>query len=277
MSSLIEKLQSIKDRWIDVSQQIVDPEIIADMDRYVKLNKEYSDLKVIVDAFDDYTNVLANIDSSREILSNEKDEEFREMAKIEFDELQKRKITLEDEIKIMLIPKDPDDNKNVIIEIRAGAGGDEASIFAGDLYRMYVKYIEGKGWKHEVTTINEGTSGGFKEIGLEVSGNNVYGIMKYESGVHRVQRVPQTETQGRVHTSAASVAVLPEADCFRWKKSWPFCQSRWERDLLRWRLHHCILALHCFSTGWWMIQVFIELVSARLRQVWIIDRLRPGQ
>lgn len=212
MSSLIEKLQSIKDRWIDVSQQIVDPEIIADMDRYVKLNKEYSDLKVIVDAFDDYTNVLANIDSSREILSNEKDEEFREMAKIEFDELQKRKITLEDEIKIMLIPKDPDDNKNVIIEIRAGAGGDEASIFAGDLYRMYVKYIEGKGWKHEVTTINEGTSGGFKEIGLEVSGNNVYGIMKYESGVHRVQRVPQTETQGRVHTSAASVAVLPEAD-----------------------------------------------------------------
>ncbi len=212
MSSLIEKLQSIKDRWIDVSQQIVDPEIIADMDRYVKLNKEYSDLKVIVDAFDDYTNVLANIDSSREILSNEKDEEFREMAKIEFDELQKRKITLEDEIKIMLIPKDPDDNKNVIIEIRAGAGGDEASIFSGDLYRMYVKYIEGKGWKHEVTTINEGTSGGFKEIGLEVSGNNVYGIMKYESGVHRVQRVPQTETQGRVHTSAASVAVLPEAD-----------------------------------------------------------------
>ncbi|MFT6167424.1 MAG: peptide chain release factor 1 [Vicingaceae bacterium] len=212
MSSLIEKLQSIKDRWIDVSQQIVDPEIISDMSRYVKLNKEYSDLKVIVGAFDDYSNVLANIASSREILSKEKDEEFREMAKMEFDELQKRKEVLEEELKVMLIPKDPDDDKNVIIEIRAGAGGDEASIFAGDLYRMYLKYIDNQGWKHDVMTMNEGTSGGFKEICFEVSGANVYAIMKYESGVHRVQRVPQTETQGRVHTSAASVAVLPEAE-----------------------------------------------------------------
>ena len=212
MSSLIEKLQSIKDRWIDISQQIVDPEIITDMNRYVKLNKEYSDLKVIVDAFDDYSNVLANITSSKEILANEKDEEFREMAKMEFDELQSRREELEEEIKIMLIPKDPDDDKNVIIEIRAGAGGDEASIFAGDLYRMYTKYIDTQGWKHEVMTMNEGTSGGFKEISFEVSGSNVYAIMKFESGVHRVQRVPQTETQGRVHTSAASVAVLPEAD-----------------------------------------------------------------
>ncbi len=212
MSSLIEKLQSIKDRWIDVSQQIVDPEIISDMSRYVKLNKEYSDLKVIVDAFDDYSNVLANIDSSREILAKEKDEEFREMAKMEFDELQIRKEELEEEVKIMLIPKDPDDDKNVIIEIRAGAGGDEASIFAGDLYRMYIKYIDNQGWKHDAITMNEGTSGGFKEISFEVSGANVYAIMKYESGVHRVQRVPQTETQGRVHTSAASVAVLPEAE-----------------------------------------------------------------
>lgn len=212
MSSLIEKLQSIKDRWVDVSQQIVDPEIIADMNRYVKLNKEYSDLKVIVDAYDEYSNVLENIDSSKEIIAKEKDEEFKDMAKMELDDLINRREELEEEIKLMLIPKDPDDDKNVIIEIRAGAGGDEASIFAGDLYRMYTKYIETKGWKHEVTTMNEGTSGGFKEVGFEVSGDNVYGILKYESGVHRVQRVPQTETQGRVHTSAASVAVLPEAD-----------------------------------------------------------------
>jgi len=212
MSSLLEKLVSIKDRWNEVSQLIVDPEIIADMNRYVKLNKEYSDLKEIVDVHDEYDNVLNNIASSKEILSKEKDAEFREMAKMELDQLEKRKESLEVKIKIMLIPKDPDDNKNVIIEIRGGAGGDEANIFAGDLYRMYTKYIENKGWKHEITTMNEGTSGGFKEIGFEVSGNNVYGTMKFESGVHRVQRVPQTETQGRVHTSAASVAVLPEAD-----------------------------------------------------------------
>ncbi len=212
MSSLIEKLTSIKDRWTEVSQLIVDPEIISDMNRYVKLNKEYSDLKLIVDAFDEYQNIIDNIASSEELLSNEKDEEFREMAKMELDELKSRREPLEEEIKVMLIPKDPADDKNVIMEIRAGAGGDEASIFAGDLYRMYIKYIESKGWKHEITTINEGTAGGFKEIGFEVSGVNVYGELKYESGVHRVQRVPQTETQGRVHTSAASVAVLPEAD-----------------------------------------------------------------
>jgi len=212
MSSLVEKLQYIKDRWIDVSQQIVDPDIIADMERYVKLNKEYSDLKIIVDAYEEYSNVLENVASSKEIISKESDEEFKEMAKMELSDLEKRREELEEEIKVMLIPKDPDDDKNVIIEIRAGAGGDEASIFAGDLYRMYTKYIENQGWKHEITTMNEGTSGGFKEIGFEVSGANVYGIMKYESGVHRVQRVPQTETQGRVHTSAVSVAVLPEAE-----------------------------------------------------------------
>ncbi len=212
MSSLLGKLASIKDRWKEVGQLIVDPDIIADMKRYVKLNKEYSDLKEIVDAYEEYQNILDNIKSSEEILSTEKDEEFREMAKLELEDLKSRVTPLEEEIKIMLIPKDPDDNKNVIIEIRAGAGGDEASIFAGDLYRMYTKYIETKGWKHEITTINEGTAGGFKEIGFEVSGENVYGEMKFESGVHRVQRVPQTETQGRVHTSAASVAVLPEAD-----------------------------------------------------------------
>jgi len=212
MSSLLEKLLSIKERWEEVGQLITDPDIIADMDRYVKLNKEYSDLKVIVDAYDEYKNVIDNIESSKEILSTEKDEEFREMAKAELSELEPRKDELEEEIKIMLVPKDPDDDKNVIIEVRAGTGGDEASIFAGDLYRMYTKFIESKGWKHEVATMNEGTAGGFKEVSFEVSGDNVYGTMKFESGVHRVQRVPQTETQGRVHTSAASVAVLPEAD-----------------------------------------------------------------
>ena len=212
MSSLLEKLESIKERWNEVGQLIVDPEIISDMKRYVKLNKEYSDLKEIVDKYEEYKNTLSNIKSSKEIVSTSKDEEFREMAKIELEDLLPKVEELEDEIKIMLIPKDPTDDKNVIIEIRAGAGGDEASIFAGDLFRMYTKYVENQGWKYEVTTINEGTSGGFKEIGFEVTGDNVYGIMKYESGVHRVQRVPQTETQGRVHTSAASVAVLPEAD-----------------------------------------------------------------
>lgn len=212
MSSLIEKLESIKDRWKEVSQLIVDPEIIGDMKRYVKLNKEYSDLKALVDVYDEYQNVLDNVKSSEDILRTEKDPEFREMAKMELDDFKSRREPLEEKIKVMLIPKDPQDDKNVIVEIRAGAGGDEASIFAGDLYRMYTKYIETKGWKHEITTMNEGTSGGFKEIGFEVTGQNVYGEMKYESGVHRVQRVPQTETQGRVHTSAASVAVLAEAD-----------------------------------------------------------------
>lgn len=212
MSNLLEKLASINDRYNEVSQLIVDPDIIADMNRYVKLNKEYSDLKDIVETYEEYKNILDNIKSSKAILKEEQDEEFREMAKMELDELEGKVEPLEEKIKLMLIPKDPDDGKNVIIEIRAGTGGDEASIFAGDLYRMYTKYIENQGWKHEIATINEGTAGGFKEISFEVTGAGVYGIMKYESGVHRVQRVPQTETQGRVHTSAATVAVLPEAD-----------------------------------------------------------------
>lgn len=197
---------------MEVGQLIVDPDVISDMDRYVKLNREYSDLKEIVDIYEEYKIVQSNIKSSKEILSTSKDEEFREMAKMELEELMPKLEKMEEEIKFMLIPKDPSDDKNVIVEIRAGAGGDEASIFAGDLFRMYTKYVEGRGWRYEVTTINEGTSGGFKEIGFEVKGDNVYGTMKYESGVHRVQRVPQTEAQGRVHTSAASVAVLPEAD-----------------------------------------------------------------
>ena len=212
MSNLLQKLQSIKERWEEVSQLIVDPEIISDMDRYVKLNKEYKDLETFVQTHDEYKNVLDNIESSREIISKEKDEEFREMAKMENDDLVERRDALEEEIKVMLIPKDPEDSKNVIMEIRGGTGGDEAAIFAGDLFGMYTRFIQNKGWKYEVLSMNEGTSGGFKEVSFSVSGDDIYGTLKYESGVHRVQRVPQTETQGRVHTSAATVAVLPEAE-----------------------------------------------------------------
>ncbi len=211
---LLEKLEAINNRFKEVSQLITDPDIIADMKRYIQLNKEYKDLEEIVDVYHEYKNVTDNIKSSREILSNEKDEEFREMAKMELDELSEKKEDLEDKIKIMLVPSDPQDGKNAIVEIRAGTGGDEAAIFAGDLFRMYTKFCEKKGWKTEIVDMNEGTSGGFKEIVFNVSGNKVYGTLKYESGVHRVQRVPQTETQGRVHTSAATVAILPEADEF---------------------------------------------------------------
>ncbi|MCI5055917.1 MAG: peptide chain release factor 1 [Flavobacteriales bacterium] len=210
--SYIDKLQAIKDRWTEVGNLIVDPAVIADMKRYVKLNKEYKDLEPIVKTFDTYKNVLDNIASSKKILSEEKDEEFREMAKMELDSLSEEKDQLEEEIKVMLIPKDPEDEKNAIVEIRAGTGGDEASIFAGDLWRMYTRYCEGKGWKIQTVDFSEGTAGGYKEVIFSVEGEDVYGTMKYESGVHRVQRVPQTESQGRVHTSAATVAVLPEVD-----------------------------------------------------------------
>jgi peptide chain release factor 1 len=211
---LIDKLEAINSRFNEVAQQITDPSVISDMKRYIQLNKEYKDLEELVVVYKEYRNVLDNIRSSKEILAQEKDEEFREMAKIELDELNERKETIEEEIKILLVPSDPQDGKNAIVEIRAGTGGDEAAIFAGDLFRMYLKYCEKKGWKTEIVDTNEGTSGGFKEVVLNVSGNKVYGTLKYESGVHRVQRVPQTETQGRVHTSAATVAVLPEADEF---------------------------------------------------------------
>ena len=212
MSNLLQKLQSIKERWDEVAQLIVDPEIISDMDRYVKLNKEYKDLEVFVVTYEEYKNVLENIVSSKDILAKEKDEEFREMAKMELDELIERRDELEEKIKYMLIPKDPEDSKDVIVEIRGGTGGDEAAIFAGDLFNMYTRFVQSKGWKYEVLSMNEGTLGGFKEVSFSVSGDDIYGTLKYESGVHRVQRVPQTETQGRVHTSAATVAVLPEAD-----------------------------------------------------------------
>ncbi len=211
---LLEKLQAINERFEEVGQLITDPEIISDMKRYIQLNKEYKDLEPIIEAYKEYKNILDNIASAREILNNEKDPEFREMAKTELDELLERQEKLEEEIRILLIPTDPQDGKNAIVEIRAGTGGDEAAIFAGDLYRMYQKFCESRRWKTELVEMNEGTSGGFKEVIFNVVGDGVYGVLKYESGVHRVQRVPQTETQGRVHTSAATVAVLPEADEF---------------------------------------------------------------
>ncbi len=211
---LLEKLEAIKNRYNEVGQLIAEPDIVSDMKRYIGLNKEYKDLQPIVNAYYDYKNVLDNIDSAREIIHKEKDAEFKEMARAELDELNGRKDQLEEAIRVMLIPSDPQDDKNAIVEIRAGTGGDEAAIFAGDLYRMYIKFCEQKRWKSELVDMNEGTSGGFKEVIFKVSGEGVYGILKYESGVHRVQRVPQTETQGRVHTSAATVAVLPEADEF---------------------------------------------------------------
>ncbi len=209
---MIEKLEEIKNRYEEVGQLLVQPDIISDMKKYSQLNKEYKNLGKIVEKFDEYSKVLHNIGSAKEVLSTEKDPEFREMAKMEIEELNPKKGSLEEVLKQMLIPKDPNDSKNVILEIRAGTGGDEAAIFGGDLFRMYQRFAEKQGWKLSVMDLQEGTSGGYKEIVSSISGDDVYGMMKYESGVHRVQRVPATETQGRVHTSAASVAVLPEMD-----------------------------------------------------------------
>ena len=213
-SIILEKLEVIKLRYEEIGQQITDPEVMADMKRYVKLNKEYRDLGPLIEAYGEYRNVLSNLEEARQIIQNEKDDELREMAKEEMEALGQQVEPLEEKIKLLLLPSDPEDDKNAVMEIRAGTGGDEASIFAGDLYRMYTRYCETKGWKLETTSMSPGTSGGFKEIVLSISGNKVYGTMKYESGVHRVQRVPKTETQGRVHTSAATVAVLPEAGEF---------------------------------------------------------------
>ena len=209
---ILEKLEGVHNRFIEVGELITQPEVINDMKRYIKLNKEYKELEPIIEAYKEYKNILSNITDAKDILANEKDDEMRAMAKEEIDELNPLVEPLEDKIKVLLLPSDPEDGKNAVLEIRAGTGGDEASIFAGDLHRMYTKYCETRGWKTEISNFTEGTSGGYKEIILNVKGDGVYGIMKYESGVHRVQRVPQTETQGRVHTSAASVAVLPEAD-----------------------------------------------------------------
>ena len=195
-------------------QKLTDPEVIADVKQFIQFNKEYRELEPIIEASERYRTAIANLAEAKDILANDKDEEMREMARGEIAELEPKIETLEEEIKLLLIPKDPQDAKNAIVEIRGGTGGDEAAIFAGDLMRMYTKYIESKGWKYEITSFSEGTAGGYKEVVMKVTGNNVYGTLKYESGVHRVQRVPQTETQGRVHTSAASVAVLPEAEEF---------------------------------------------------------------
>lgn len=204
----------MKEKFESLSQQISDPSVMSDMKRYIALNKEYREIEPVVEAGEKYKLLMGNLESAKEILMAERDEEMREMAKEEIAMLESQIPVLEEEIKLLLIPADPQDSKNAILEIRAGAGGDEASIFAGDLFRMYSKFAERKGWKLEVNSQSEGTSGGFKEVICKVSGNGVYGVLKYESGVHRVQRVPQTETQGRVHTSAASIAVLPEADEF---------------------------------------------------------------
>lgn len=211
---LIEKLETVYIRFREIGELITDPEVVQDMKRYVKLNKEYKDLEKVVTVADKFKNAVANLNESKDILANEKDEEMREMAKMELEELEEILPDLEQEIKFLLVPADPEDSKNAILEIRGGAGGDEAALFAGDLYRMYSKYCEEMKWKMAVTNVSEGVSGGYKEIVATITGDNVYGTLKYESGVHRVQRVPTTETQGRVHTSAASVAILPEAEEF---------------------------------------------------------------
>ncbi|MCD4747054.1 MAG: peptide chain release factor 1 [Bacteroidales bacterium] len=211
---IIEKLEDIYKRYEEIAEQMNDPVVVSDMKRYIKLSKDFKDLQPIVNAYKKYKNILDNIKSAKEILYDEKDEEFRTMAKEELAELTIQRDKLEEDIRVMLIPEDPQDSKNAIVEIRAGTGGDEASIFAGDLYRMYIKHCEIKKWKVELVDFTEGTVGGFKEIIFNVSGENVYGQLKYESGVHRVQRVPKTEAQGRVHTSASSVVILPEADKF---------------------------------------------------------------
>ncbi|NSW93372.1 MAG: peptide chain release factor 1 [Bacteroidales bacterium] len=209
---ILEKLEGVKARFIEVGNLLTQQDVLSDMDRYIKLNKEYKSLQPVIEAYERYKLTLSNIQSTKELLANEKDDEMREMAKEELEKLNESVPAMEEEIKLLLIPADPEDDKNAIMEIRAGTGGDEASIFAGDLFRMYTKFFEQKGWKAEINRYTEGTAGGYKEIVLTVTGEGVYGILKYESGVHRVQRVPQTETQGRIHTSAATVVVLPEAD-----------------------------------------------------------------
>lgn len=211
---MLDKLNIVKQRFDEVSDLIIQPDIISDQKRYVRLNKEYKDLRLLIDKRDRYIELTNNMNEAEEIISDGSDVEMVEMAKMQLDEAKEAFPALEEEIKLLLIPKDPEDAKDVVMEIRAGTGGDEASIFAGDLYRMYSKYCESKGWRTNIIDLSEGTSGGYKEIQFEVSGEEVYGTLKFEAGVHRVQRVPQTETQGRVHTSAATVMVLPEAEDF---------------------------------------------------------------
>lgn len=212
MEDLVNKLEAIQMRYDEVSQLIVDPAVIADMDRYIKLNKEWKDLGDIVKAYKEYKDLISNIESSREMMASEEDPDMKEMAKEEFESATARKAEMDEEIKVMLIPKDPADDKNAIIELRAGTGGDESCIFVEDVYRMYTMFFKEKGFSHEVMNSTPGTVSGYREIVMEVKGADVYGELKFESGVHRVQRVPETESQGRVHTSAITVAVLPEAE-----------------------------------------------------------------
>ncbi|MFL2593016.1 MAG: peptide chain release factor 1 [Flavobacteriaceae bacterium] len=211
---MLEKLKLVENRFAELSELIIQPDIISDQKRYIQISKEYKDLKKIIDKGEVYKNLIANKSEAQEIISIEKDDEMIEMAKMQLEEVEVELPKIDEDLKVLLIPKDPDDSKNVVVEIRAGTGGDEASIFAGDLYRMYTKFSESKNWSVNLVDLNEGTSGGFKEIIFEVNGEDVYGNLKFEAGVHRVQRVPQTETQGRVHTSAATVIVLPEAEEF---------------------------------------------------------------
>lgn len=212
MEDLLKKLEAINYRFIEVGTLIVDPDIISDMDRYVKLSKEYRDLEEIVKAYKEYKSIFDNLKSSREMLETETDPEMREMAKMEIDELEQKRPLVEENIKLLLIPKDPEDDKNAIMELRAGTGGDEACIFVEDVFRMYTMFFKEMGWKYEVINSSEGTTKGYKEISMNIEGMGLYGMLKFESGVHRVQRVPETESQGRVHTSAITVAVLPEAE-----------------------------------------------------------------
>ncbi|WP_128545646.1 peptide chain release factor 1 [Larkinella soli] len=209
---MINQLEAIKERFDEVAQQIMMPEIVSDQKKFMKLSKEYKDLDKIVRQYRLYKKLLQDIDGAKDLLANEKDEDLRELAKAELDELVPQREPLEEALKEMLIPRDPNDSKNVILEIRAGTGGDEASIFAGDMFRMYQRFCDRMGWRMSLMDYTEGSSGGFKEIICQVEGEDVYGKLKFESGVHRVQRVPATESQGRIHTSAASVAVLPEAE-----------------------------------------------------------------
>ncbi len=213
-NSLLEKISGLKDKYDALQEQLSDPALMSDMKKYVQINKDYKELRPIIAAGEKYAKAVVDYNAAKEILALEKDEELREMAKEEIAEIEPTLPEMEQNIRLLLIPADPQDSKNAIMEIRGGTGGDEAAIFAGDLFRMYTKFFERKGWKMEVTSSSEGAAGGFKEIVFKVIGDGVYGVLKYESGVHRVQRVPQTETQGRVHTSAASVAVFPEADEF---------------------------------------------------------------
>lgn len=213
-NSLLERLDGIDARFLEVSTLLADPEVIADQKRYVTLTKEYKDLSALTKATDRYRHLLADIADGKEILENDDDDDIRAMAKDQIEKATAQLPEAEQEIKLLLIPSDPEDSKNAILEIRAGTGGDEAALFAGDLLKMYSKFCERRGWSFNITSYTEGSAGGFKEVIVAVSGDGVYGVLKYESGVHRVQRVPATETQGRVHTSAATVAVLPEAEPF---------------------------------------------------------------